>query len=293
VFVIGDLAVTPWRNGRTVPGVAQGAIQGGRYVARVLRARAAGDAPPHAFAFRDLGELATVGRLRAVADFRRLRFSGRIAWMLWLSIHLFWLIGLQNRILVFIRWGWSFVTRGRGNRLITGAHVLPLVALLAMWAAIPVARAQAPSGGAGASVPPAACRPLAEAPSSPAPSGSPEPSARVPEGASIGPLPPCPVAVLDVVGEPLRIELTSAANIDHATRLLAGEPLGSIPVGMIVRGDPGPNAPWSWHIDPATLSWAEVTIELCDGIPSQVEDGTFTIDQFCPWGARLVAIDQR
>jgi hypothetical protein len=61
---------------------------------------------------------------------------------------------------------------------------------------------------------------------------------------------------------------------------------------MIVRGEPGPNAPWSWHIDPATLSWAEVTIELCDGTPSLIEDGTFTLDQFCPWSARLVAIDQ-
>jgi NADH dehydrogenase len=129
VFVIGDLAVTQWQGGKTVPGVAQGGIQGGRYAARVIRARVAGEAPPAPFAYKDLGELATVGRLRAVADFRRFRLSGRLAWLMWLAIHLFWLIGLQNRILVFIRWGWSFVTRGRGNRLITGAHLLPAVLL--------------------------------------------------------------------------------------------------------------------------------------------------------------------
>jgi NADH dehydrogenase len=124
-FVIGDLAMVRQSGDRIVPGVAQGAIQGGRYVARVIRARLADEPPPGAFGYKDLGELATVGRLRAVADFRRFRFSGRIAWLLWLAIHLFWLIGFQNRILVFVRWAWSFLTRGRGNRLITGAHLLP------------------------------------------------------------------------------------------------------------------------------------------------------------------------
>jgi NADH dehydrogenase len=119
VFVIGDLAVAPWKPGRAVPGVAQGAIQGGRYVGRVVRARLAGDELPP-FRFKDLGELATVGRLRAVADFRRLRFGGRLAWLLWLAIHLVWLVGLENRMLVLTRWAWSFLTRGRSNRLITG-----------------------------------------------------------------------------------------------------------------------------------------------------------------------------
>jgi NADH dehydrogenase FAD-containing subunit len=96
-------------------------------VARVIRARLDDEPPPAPFRYKDLGELATIGRLRAVADFRRFRFAGRVAWLLWLAIHLFWLIGFQNRILVFIRWAWSFLTRGRGNRLITGAHVLPTV----------------------------------------------------------------------------------------------------------------------------------------------------------------------
>jgi NADH dehydrogenase len=119
IFVVGDLALVTGSDGRPVPGVAQGAIQGGRHVARVIRARLAGEAP-QPFRFKDLGELATIGRLRGVADLRRIRFHGFVAWALWLSIHLFWLVGLHNRIIVFIRWTWSFITRGRGNRLITG-----------------------------------------------------------------------------------------------------------------------------------------------------------------------------
>ncbi len=119
IFVVGDLALVIGSDGRMVPGVAQGAIQGGRHVARVIRARLEGHAAPP-FRYKDLGELATIGRLRGVADLRRLRFSGFIAWLLWLTIHLFWLVGLHNRILVFIRWTYSFITRGRGNRLITG-----------------------------------------------------------------------------------------------------------------------------------------------------------------------------
>jgi NADH dehydrogenase len=67
-----------------------------------------------------VGELATIGRLRAVADFRRIRFSGVVAWFMWLGILIFWLIGLQNRVLVMVRWAWAFLTRGRGSRLITG-----------------------------------------------------------------------------------------------------------------------------------------------------------------------------
>jgi NADH dehydrogenase len=119
IWVVGDLAAVEWRPGRMVPGVAQGGIQGGRYAARAIIARRDGVAIP-GFAYRDLGELATIGRLRAVADFRILRFSGFPAWFMWLAIHIFWLIGLQNRVLVMTRWAWSFVSRGRGSRLITG-----------------------------------------------------------------------------------------------------------------------------------------------------------------------------
>jgi NADH dehydrogenase len=119
ISIVGDLAVTPWRPGRPVPGVAQGAIQGGRYVGRRILATLDGETLPP-FRFKDLGELATIGRLKGVADFRRFRFGGFAAWVLWLSIHIVWLIGFQNRVLVLVRWAWSFVTRGRSNRLITG-----------------------------------------------------------------------------------------------------------------------------------------------------------------------------
>lgn len=118
IAVVGDLAVTPWKPDRPVPGVAQGAIQGGRYTGKRILASLEGQTPAP-FRFKDLGELATIGRLRAVADFRRLRFGGFAAWVLWLSIHIVWLIGFQNRVLVLVRWAWSFWTRGRSNRLIT------------------------------------------------------------------------------------------------------------------------------------------------------------------------------
>ncbi len=119
IWVVGDLAAAEWSSGKMVPGVAQGGIQGGQYAARSIVAKRDGVTIPD-FAFRDLGELATIGRLRAVADFRRVRFSGFLAWFMWLGIHIFWLIGLQNRVLVMVRWAWSFLTRGRGSRLITG-----------------------------------------------------------------------------------------------------------------------------------------------------------------------------
>ncbi len=119
IWVVGDLAAAEWSPGRIVPGVAQGGIQGGRYAARSILARRDGVSIPD-FEFKDLGELATIGRLRAVADFRMLRFSGFVAWFMWLGIHIFWLIGLQNRVLVMVRWAWSFLSRGRGSRLITG-----------------------------------------------------------------------------------------------------------------------------------------------------------------------------
>lgn len=119
IWVAGDLAAVEWAPGKMVPGVAQGGIQGGQYAARSVLARRDGVTIPD-FEFKDFGELATIGRLRAVADFRLVRFSGFVAWFLWLGIHIFWLIGLQNRFLVMVRWAWSFLTRGRGSRLITG-----------------------------------------------------------------------------------------------------------------------------------------------------------------------------
>ncbi len=101
-----------------------------------------------------------------------------------------------------------------------------------------------------------------------------------------------PVATFDVVGEQYKIELATPELVAHAEALLAGEDVASIPLGRVVRDDPGPNAPWSWHIDPATLEFADMTIEVCDGLPSYVEDGTVTSPDYCPWSAEIVAIDR-
>jgi NADH:quinone reductase (non-electrogenic) len=122
VFAIGDMVRVRDADGNPVvlPGVAPVAMQQGRYVARVVRARLRGQ-ESQSFRYRDKGNLATIGRAAAVADIKRIRLSGLLAWLTWLVVHLWYLVGFQNRILVFIRWSVSFVTRGRGARLITGA----------------------------------------------------------------------------------------------------------------------------------------------------------------------------
>jgi hypothetical protein len=100
-----------------------------------------------------------------------------------------------------------------------------------------------------------------------------------------------PVATFQVVDETYRIELATPELVEHAEALLAGEAVASIPNGVVVRDDPGVNAPWSWHIDPASLEFADMTIEVCDGLPSYVEDGTVTSDEYCTCSAKLVSID--
>jgi NADH dehydrogenase len=122
VFAIGDMVrVSDGAGGELpLPGVAQVAMQSGRYVARIVRARLRGAEPPGPFHYRNKGDLATIGRLRAVAQLRRFDVWGLPAWLVWLTIHITYLNGLQNRVLVFIRWTVSFVTHGRGARLITG-----------------------------------------------------------------------------------------------------------------------------------------------------------------------------
>jgi NADH dehydrogenase len=101
-------------------GLAPVAMQQGRYAARVVRARLRGQ-EHGAFRYRDKGNLATIGRAAAVADINGVRLSGFPAWATWLVVHLWYLIGFQNRLLVLIRWSFSFATHGRGARLITGA----------------------------------------------------------------------------------------------------------------------------------------------------------------------------
>jgi NADH dehydrogenase len=123
VLVIGDTVQV--RGEDPLPGVAPVAMQMGRYAARLVRDRLEGrDTKP--FKYKDKGNLATIGRARAVADLPpRIRASGFAAWVLWLGIHLFYLIGFQNRLLVLLRWSFSFLTHGRGTRLITGEQHMP------------------------------------------------------------------------------------------------------------------------------------------------------------------------
>lgn len=115
------------------------------------------------------------------------------------------------------------------------------------------------------------------------------PSGSIPPSAS--PVSERTVVTFQVGDEQYRIQLTDAADIAIARRLLAGEEAPRIPNGLIVRGDDGGvNAGYSWHIDPSSLEFADLTTEVCDGLPSYVEDGTLTGDYFCPWSAELIAI---
>jgi NADH dehydrogenase len=104
-----------------LPGVAPVAMQQGRYTASVVRARLR-TRDHRAFRYRDKGNLATIGRGAAVADIKGLKLSGHVAWIAWLVVHLWYLVGFQNRLLVMIRWTFSFVTHGRGARLIAGPY---------------------------------------------------------------------------------------------------------------------------------------------------------------------------
>ncbi len=119
VFVVGDLASVPG-----VPGVAPAAIQMGRHAARMIVSDLRGE-ERRPFSYRNKGSLATIGRARAVADFGRIRFGGFVAWVSWLAIHIFYLIGFRNRALVLASWAWSYLTFRRGARIITGVPPAP------------------------------------------------------------------------------------------------------------------------------------------------------------------------
>ncbi|MGC2328490.1 MAG: hypothetical protein WA604_17385, partial [Candidatus Sulfotelmatobacter sp.] len=164
VFVIGDLAALKDENGQLLPGVAPVAMQQGDYVAKLIRReikssntsdpdapflasfarsgdsagtrsrilREGGDvAPRPPFRYWNKGSLATIGRAAAVAEFGKIHISGFTAWLAWLFVHILFLIGFRNRLLVFIQWAWSYVTYERGARLITGSTYLP------GWSAVP------------------------------------------------------------------------------------------------------------------------------------------------------------
>ena len=121
MIALGDMASVHDATGNTValPGLASTAMQQGRHAGETVRRRAQGK-PSHPFRFVDKGNLATIGRAHAVAEIKGIQTSGLLAWLIWLGVHIFYLIGLQNRLLVLTRWAFSFLTRGRGARLITG-----------------------------------------------------------------------------------------------------------------------------------------------------------------------------
>ena len=120
IFVIGDTSSAKGPNGKPFPGVAPVAKQQGVYAAKAIRARIAGRADPLPFRYRALGNLATIGRREAVADFGFIRLSGRLAWLLWGLAHIYFLIGFRNRVAVALDWFWAYLTFQRGARLITG-----------------------------------------------------------------------------------------------------------------------------------------------------------------------------
>ena len=119
LFVAGDLAAITGADGRPLPGVAQVAIQSGRHAARNIRLAVAGQ-PLLPFRYRDLGNMATIGRASAIADFGWLRLSGWVAWMAWLFVHILNLIGFRNRLVVMVQWAWAYFSYQRSVRLITG-----------------------------------------------------------------------------------------------------------------------------------------------------------------------------
>lgn len=124
VFVIGDLAALNDENGKMLPGVAPVAIQQGDWVAETI-ARDLEHQPRRSFHYHDKGSLATIGRAAAVAQFGKFELSGYFAWLAWLFVHILFLIGFRNRLLVMIQWAWSYLTYERGARLITGSDDLP------------------------------------------------------------------------------------------------------------------------------------------------------------------------
>ena len=119
IFVVGDAAHFAHQGGAPLPGVAQVAIQEGRYAAKLIERRLDGRALPP-FHYRDLGNLATIGRAQAVAQFGRVKISGLLAWLTWLFVHLMHIVQFQNRVLVFFQWSWCYLTWNRSARLITG-----------------------------------------------------------------------------------------------------------------------------------------------------------------------------
>ncbi len=126
IFVIGDLAFFSHGYGQPLPGLAPVAMQQGRFVAQVIKARLKNRRAPKPFRYFDKGNLATIGRGEAVGEIRRLKLEGMPAWLVWLFVHLMYLVGFQNRLLVFIQWAFYYATFNRRARIITGGSPFPL-----------------------------------------------------------------------------------------------------------------------------------------------------------------------
>jgi len=118
IFVLGDLAAATAPDGTPLPGLAAVAMQQGTHTARNIRRLASGQ-PLRPFHYRDLGNMATIGRSAAVADLGRVQLTGWLAWVSWLVVHLWKLIGFRNRLIVFLEWAWAYVAWRSGVRLIT------------------------------------------------------------------------------------------------------------------------------------------------------------------------------
>jgi NADH dehydrogenase len=118
VFVIGDTA-SAMQDGKPLPGVAQVALQGGRYVASVIIDRVEGKELNKPFHYRDKGNLATVGRSYAIVDLGKIHLTGFFAWLMWLAVHIYFLVGFRNRLVAIFQWAWTYFTYARGARLIT------------------------------------------------------------------------------------------------------------------------------------------------------------------------------
>jgi len=125
ILVIGDMAHFVHQGDQPLPAVAPVAMAQGRYVANLIRQRLQ-KRPTKPFHYIDKGSMATIGRSKAVCDFGWLRFSGLLAWLTWLFVHLLFLVEFQNRLLVLVQWAWNYTTFNRGARLITGKNPLPL-----------------------------------------------------------------------------------------------------------------------------------------------------------------------
>jgi len=123
IFVVGDLAFALQPDGKPLPGVAQVAMQGGAYAANTIIERLAGRSPGKPFKYFNKGDLAVIGRGAAIANIFGVHLSGVIAWLVWVFIHLLYIVEFQNRFLIFIEWGFLYLTYNRGARLITGSAV--------------------------------------------------------------------------------------------------------------------------------------------------------------------------